>query len=101
MYTAQSLWTQVREGLDVTTIILNNGSYAVLNMELSRVGAGDPGPRALSMLDIPGLDFVALAASMGVPATRATTAEEFTAQLEAAIAVDGPALVEAVVPRTI
>lgn len=101
MYTAQSLWTQVREGLDVTTIILNNGSYAVLNMELSRVGAGDPGPRALSMLDIPGLDFVALAASMGVPATRATTAEEFTVQLEAAIAVDGPALVEAVVPRTI
>lgn len=85
----------------MTTIILNNGSYAVLNMELSRVGAGDPGPRVLSMLDIPGLDFVALAASMGVPATRATTAEEFTAQLEAAIAVDGPALVEAVVPRTI
>lgn len=101
MYTSQALWTQAREGLDVTTIILNNGSYAVLNMELARVGAGEPGPRALSMLDIPGLDFVSLAASMGVPATRATTAEEFTEQLEAAIATPGPALVEAVVPSTL
>ena len=101
MYTSQALWTPARVGLDVTTIILNNGSYAVLNMELARVGAGAPGPRALSMLDIPGLDFVSLAASMGVPATRATTAEEFTEQLEAAIATPGPALVEAVVPSTL
>ena len=98
MYTLQALWTQAREGLDVTTVILNNGSYAVLNMELARVGAGDPGPRALEMLDIPGLDFVSLARGMGVPATRATTAEEFTDQLERALATEGPALVEAVVP---
>ncbi len=73
MYTLQSLWTQVREGLDVTTVILNNGSYAILELELSRVGAGDPGPRARGMLDLkrPDLDFVALASGMGVPATRA------------------------------
>jgi acetolactate synthase-1/2/3 large subunit len=101
MYTAQALWTQAREGLDVTTIVLNNGSYAVLNMELARVGAGEPGPKALAMLDIPGLDFVSLAASMGVPGTRATTAEELTEQLEAAVATPGPALVEAVLPSTL
>lgn len=101
MYTAQSLWTQAREGLDVTTVVLNNGSYAVLNMELARVGAGAAGPRASSMLDIPGLDFVSLAASMGVPATRATTAEELTSRLEAAIASEGPALVEAVLPSVL
>ena len=39
MYTLQSWWTMAREGLDVTTIMFNNGSYAVLNMELNRVGA--------------------------------------------------------------
>ena len=39
MYTMQSWWTMAREGLDVTTILFNNGSYAVLNMELGRVGA--------------------------------------------------------------
>jgi acetolactate synthase-1/2/3 large subunit len=32
---------------------------------------------------------------MGVPATRATTAEEFTDQLGRALATPGPALVEA------
>ena len=32
MYTLQALWTQAREGLDVTTLILNNRSYAILNL---------------------------------------------------------------------
>ncbi len=98
MYTLQSLWTQIREGLDVTTVILNNGSYAILELELSRVGAGEPGRRATDMLDLsrPDLDFVALASGMGVPASRATTAEEFTTALEHALSTPGPALVEAV-----
>ncbi|HUY21458.1 MAG TPA: acetolactate synthase large subunit [Acidimicrobiales bacterium] len=98
MYTLQALWTQAREGLDVTTVVLGNGSYAILELELSRVGATAPGPLARGMLDIgrPDLDFVALASGMGVPATRATTAEEFADQLERALATPGPALVEAV-----
>ena len=100
MYTLQALWTQAREGLDVTTVILNNGSYAVLNMELARVGAEEPGPRAGAMLDISGptLDFVSLAEGMGVPATRATTAEEFTDALGRSLATEGPSVVEAMVP---
>ena len=98
MYTLQSLWTQMREGLDVTTVILNNGSYAILELELSRVGAGEPGRRATDMLDLsrPDLDFVALASGMGVPASRATTAEEFTTALERALSTPGPVLVEAI-----
>jgi acetolactate synthase I/II/III large subunit len=102
MYTLQSLWTQVRERLDVTTIIFNNRSYAILNLELHRVGAESPGPKALDMLDLsrPDLDFVALARGMGVEATRAETADEFTAQLEEALADPGPRLVDAVLaPR--
>ena len=103
MYTLQSLWTMVRESLDVTTILFNNGSYAVLNMELGRVGAEEPGPRAKAMLDIrrPDLDFVALANGMGVTATRATTAEEFNDQLERSLATPGPSLVEAIVPSIV
>lgn len=101
MYTLQALWTQAREGLDVTTVIFNNGSYAILELELGRVGAGAAGPRAHGMLDIarPDLDFAALARGMGVPATRATTAEDFTAQLERALGQEGPTLVEAVLTR--
>jgi acetolactate synthase I/II/III large subunit len=103
MYNLQALWTMAREGLDVTTVVLNNQSYAILNLELNRVGAEPPGPKAMEMLDLrrPDLDFVALAHGMGVPATRAETAEDFTSQLERALAEPGPRLVEAVLPATL
>jgi acetolactate synthase-1/2/3 large subunit len=100
LYTFQSLWTQAREGLDVTTVIFNNSSYAVLNMELNRIGASAGGPKAKEMLDLSGPtpDFVHLARGMGVPATRATTGEELCEQLARALDEPGPALVEAMIP---
>jgi acetolactate synthase-1/2/3 large subunit len=101
MYTAQALWTMAREGLDVTTVVLANRSYAILNMELQRVGAAAGGPKARAMLDLhtPDLDFVALANGLGVPATRAESAAEFSDQLGRALAAPGPNLVEAVISR--
>jgi acetolactate synthase-1/2/3 large subunit len=103
LYTLQSWWTMAREGLDVTTIILNNRSYAVLNMELERVGAEPPGPRAKAMLDLtgPDLDFRALATGLGLHAATATTAEEFTTALERALATPGPSVVEAMIPSSL
>ena len=100
MYTLQALWTQVRENLDVTTVIFNNRSYAILNLELSRVGAESAGPKALDMLDLsrPDLDFVALAKGMGVPGERATTVDEFTSALERALFDQGPRLIDAHIP---
>jgi acetolactate synthase-1/2/3 large subunit len=100
MYTLQAWWTMAREDLDVTTVLFNNSSYAVLNMELDRVGATAGGDKAKAMLDLhrPDLDFVALATGMGVPATRATTCEDFVDQLTAAFASRGPRVIEAVVP---
>jgi acetolactate synthase-1/2/3 large subunit len=101
MYTISALWTQAREQLDVTTIVCDNGSYAILESELSRVGAGGDGKRAAQLLDLggPDLDFVALAGGMGVPASRATTAEELADQLRRALAEPGPHLIDAVLPR--
>ena len=100
MYTIQALWTQAREGLDVTTVIFNNRSYAILNLELQRVGAEAAGGRAADLFDLsrPNLDFVAIARGMGVGASRAETADDFTAQLERALADPGPHLIEAVLP---
>lgn len=97
MYTVQALWTMAREKLDVTTVILNNASYAILNIELARVGAQNPGPKALSLLDLsnPMLDWMELSHGMGVPAVRAKTAEEFRAALKEALEIKGPRLVEA------
>jgi acetolactate synthase-1/2/3 large subunit len=96
MYTLQALWTQARERLDVTTIIFANRSYAILNVELMRVGAENPGPKALSMLDLrnPELNWVSLAHGMGVEATRAETAEEFADQFASAMTSRGPRLIE-------
>ena len=100
LYTIQALWTQAREGLDVTTVLFNNGSYAVLNMELNRVGAADVGPVAKSMLDLsnPDQDFTSISRGLGVPAARVTTGEELCAELERAAAEPGPHLIEAMVP---
>lgn len=100
MYTLQALWSMARESCDVTTVILNNGSYAILNLELNRVGAGAGGPKAREMLDLhgPDLDFVSMATGMGVPAERVDTAEGLTAALEKAFAEPGPHLIDAVLP---
>jgi acetolactate synthase-1/2/3 large subunit len=100
LYTIQALWTMAREDLDVTVVIFNNRSYAVLDMELDRVGGGEPGPVARSMFDLsdPPIDFVTLAAGLGVPASRADTAETFVSHLERALDAPGPRLVEAMVP---
>ncbi len=98
MYTLQALWTQSREGLNVTTVLLANRSYAILNMELHRVGVDAGGPRAQRLLDLtdPELDFCALARGMGVPARRVETAEDLTTALVAGFAEPGPSLVEVV-----
>jgi acetolactate synthase I/II/III large subunit len=100
MYTLQALWTQAREGLDVTTILFDNRSYAILNIELGRVGADAHGPKAQSLLDLtnPDLDFVALAQGMGVDATRPETADELTSALERALAEPGPHLIDVLLP---
>ncbi len=100
MYTIQSLWTMMNENLDVTVIILNNRSYAILNIELERVGAEGAGPKAKSQLDLSKteIDFVAMAKGMGMPAETATTAEEFNDALAKAIREPGPHLIDAVVP---
>ena len=54
MYTLQALWTMARENADVTVVIADNRSYAVLNMELDRVGADAAGPKAREMFDLHG-----------------------------------------------
>jgi len=94
----QALWTQAREGLDVTTIIFSNRKYAILQVEFMRVGAHNPGPKAMDMLqlDRPDLDWVALAAGMGVPGRRADSAEALSAALAESFANPGPFLIEAV-----
>ena len=97
MYTIQALWTQAREQLDVTTLLCNNGAYAILAMELDQVGAAAGGAVSRSLLDLgrPDLDFCRLAEGQGVPAVRVANAEALCDQLEHAYREPGPHLIEA------
>ena len=99
MYTLQALWTMVREQTDVTVVIMNNRSYAILNIELARVGAGQPTAKTLSMLSLakPAINWVELAQGMGMAASRAESAEEFDVQFRTAMNQKGPCLIEAMV----
>ncbi|OLF73895.1 decarboxylase [Maricaulis sp. W15] len=96
-YTLQALWTQAREKQNVINVVFANHSYLVLNVELARVGAGDPGPAAQQMLslDNPKMDWVKLAEGFGVPGQRAATAGEFDDALKRALAAGGPQLIVA------
>ncbi|WP_019809121.1 acetolactate synthase large subunit, partial [Saccharomonospora halophila] len=100
LYTISALWTQARENLNVTTVVLNNRAYAILRMELQRVGADTSGPKANSLLDLstPDMDFTRIAEGMGVPATQAKTAEQLADQFRTALSEPGPHLIEAMVP---
>ncbi len=99
MYTIQSLWTQAREELDVTTIIVANRSYAILEFEFSRVGAEGDGTAARALMDIgrPELDFAALARAQGVPGRRVDDVPGLIDALREAVAEPGPHLIEALV----
>lgn len=99
MYTVQALWTLARENLDVTVVVFANNSYRILNIEMTRTGAGDAGPQAAKLLGLgdPALDWVSLAKGLGVPAVRCTTAEEFETAFAGAMAQRGPMFIEAAI----
>jgi acetolactate synthase-1/2/3 large subunit len=99
MYTLSALWTQAHERLDVTTIVLNNGSYSILRREARRA-LGDAAEQLSPLFDLsgPALDFVSLSEGMGVPATRAHSTSELAGQLKRALAEPGPHLIDAPIP---
>lgn len=100
MYTNQALWSMARENVDVVTVVFVNHSYRILNIELHRTGAGNPGPTAANMLNLgaPEIDWQALAEAQGVPAETVATIEDFEAALQRAFLETGPRLIAAVVP---
>jgi len=95
MYTVQALWTQAREKLDITTVLLSNRKYQILLGELANVGA-NPGRTALDMMDIgnPDINWPNLAGSLGVEGARTDSAEGFADLLSHSLKRSGPFLIE-------
>lgn len=96
-YTIQCLWTQAREGLNVTTVIFANNTYNILNLEYSRLGVEEVGEIAASLFDInrPRMDWVSIASGFGVPGAVADSAESLAELLERGYREPGPFLIQA------
>lgn len=96
MYSPQALWTAAAEQLPVVFAVVNNRQYKILDGYLT--GRGGPAARTgrhIGMyLDDPPIDFVALATSMGVGATRIDHAADVGDAVAAALASGLPQLLE-------
>jgi acetolactate synthase I/II/III large subunit len=94
-YTIQTLWSMAHEALDVVVLVAANHQYAILRNELRRNGAPlGKGAEAMTSLENPRIDWVQLAQAYGVAASRASTAEDLSAQLKEAFGRKGPTLIE-------
>ena len=95
MYTVQGLWTQAREKLPVTTVILSNRKYQILIGEYFAVGA-NPGRTAMDMLDLgnPDIGWTRLADSLGVESAQADTLEQLGDLMLQSFRRPGPFLIE-------
>jgi benzoylformate decarboxylase len=99
MYSIQALWTAAHLRLPMTYIICNNRSYRILKERLLAFKGMAATNQSFTGMDFhdPAIDFVALAQSMGVSAQRITELDAFVPALEAALAHDGPDLLDVVV----
>ncbi|MBP1699796.1 MAG: acetolactate synthase [Deltaproteobacteria bacterium] len=100
LYTVQGLWTQARDGLNVTTLICSNRSYRILQMELSRSGIASNGPNAQALTELtkPPIDWVRISQGFGVPGVTVSTAEDLGRELGKALTEPGPHLIEMILP---
>lgn len=95
MYSIQAIWSAVQLKLPITFVILNNARYAALQEFAPEFGFAKED--AVQGTDLPGLDFVTLAAGMGCAGVRVSDAVRLSGALREALAASGPALVEIVV----
>jgi len=98
MYSIQALWTAAHHKLAIVFVILSNRQYRILkhNVDVWRQNfeAGTQHPYQNMDLTGPELDFVHLAAGMGVQGTRVEAADAIAPALADAVAANRPYLVE-------
>ncbi|HZR92950.1 MAG TPA: thiamine pyrophosphate-dependent enzyme [Gaiellaceae bacterium] len=89
LFGATDLATAGQEGIGVVTIVFDNGAYGNVLRDQQRLYDG----RVLGAV-LRNPDFLALAASFGIPAARADTPDELRRALGRALADGGPWLIE-------
>jgi benzoylformate decarboxylase len=105
MYTIQALWTAARHEIGAKLVVCNNRSYQLLKLNVQQYWRERDFPER----DFPGsfdlgqpeLRFDELAKSMGVPAARVETADEVAPAIAAALADEGPYLIDLVLHQEV
>jgi benzoylformate decarboxylase len=101
LYSIQSLWSAAHYRIPVIFVILNNQSYRILKVNMSRYRKFFNQSKRVDFgfmdLNDPPLDFISLAGGMGVPALRVTRLEEVRPAVIAATAAHGPFLLDCIV----
>lgn len=92
MYGIQALWTAAHEQLPITYVIANNRGYRIIKERLLSFR----GTERFTGMDIrePDLDFVGLATSFGLPATRVAHPNDLAPALHEAFASGRPNLID-------
>jgi benzoylformate decarboxylase len=92
MYAIQGLWTAAHERLPITYIVANNRGYRIIKERLVSFRKTD---RFTGMdLREPDIDFVSLAASMGLAARRVTDPQDIAPALREGFASGRPNLID-------
>ena len=96
MYSPQALWSAAHYRAKVIFFVFNNRRYGVLQNVARSLGYSNAVAGRFVGMEIvgPAIDFQALSASMGVPAARADDREAIGAAVAAALAREGPSLIE-------
>jgi thiamine pyrophosphate-dependent acetolactate synthase large subunit-like protein len=85
--------TAVHHKLSVKVVVYNNSAFGLIPLEAESVGL----PPYREAIEFPNPDFPALARACGGHGFRATTPGELHAEINEALQVDGPAIVDCVV----
>ena len=96
MYSIQALWTAAQRKLPLTVVVINNAGYGAMR-SFSQVMQ----VRNVPGLDLPGLDFVKLAESMGCHAVRVAKSSELADALKHGLGHDGVSLIEVMVDSAV
>ncbi len=94
MYAIQGLWSAAQLRLPITFLILKNRRYAVLRELAAFYGFSPEEAASLQGTDLPAIDFVGLARSMGCGAVRVDAPRELPGALSESIQAKGPVVVE-------
>ena len=88
-YSIKELYTAAQHKLPIVFLVLNNSEYGILKSFADQQKTpGVPG------MDLPGIDFMALATGYGCAPIRAATSDAIATALQNALRHQGPTVVE-------